>query len=95
MLALSVFARASVLDEANTNGPDRSLPGASGEFDPAKPYPAILAFGGGPQTMDILERSLRRRLAGVADSAEYARMTLAGRCENERFLSRRKSAAIS
>ena len=33
-------------------------------YDPAKAYPAILAFGGGPQTMktvdSVLDRNLRR-----------------------------------
>jgi hypothetical protein len=29
-------------------------------FDPANPYPAILAFGGGPQTIYIVEGTLTR-----------------------------------
>src|SRR5688500_10710536 len=29
-------------------------------FDPAKAYPAVLVFGGGPQTMDTVDRTLAR-----------------------------------
>lgn len=30
------------------------------QYDPAKAYPAVLAFGGGPQTMVVVENTIRR-----------------------------------
>ena len=40
-------------------------------FDPAKPYPAILAFGGGPQTMDTVDRILDRNFRAEAEKRGY------------------------
>ena len=40
-------------------------------YDPAKTYPAILAFGGGPQTMDTVERVLDRNLSAEAERRGY------------------------
>src|SRR6202049_4600108 len=40
-------------------------------FDPAKTYPAILAFGGGPQTMDTVDRVLDRNLRAEAEKRGY------------------------
>jgi predicted esterase len=40
-------------------------------FDPAKPYPAILALGGGPQTMNTIDRVLERNLRSEAEKRGY------------------------
>jgi predicted peptidase len=40
-------------------------------FDPAKAYPAVLAFGGGPQTMDVVDRMLQRNWQKEAESRGY------------------------
>jgi predicted peptidase len=40
-------------------------------YDPAKTYPAILAFGGGPQTMNTVESVLNRNLRAEAEKRGY------------------------
>jgi predicted peptidase len=40
-------------------------------YDPAKTYPAILAFGGGPQTMNTVENVLNRNLRAEAEKRGY------------------------
>lgn len=40
-------------------------------YDPAKAYPAILAFGGGPQTMDTVDSVLSRNLRAEAEKRGY------------------------
>jgi poly(3-hydroxybutyrate) depolymerase len=40
-------------------------------YDPAKTYPAILAFGGGPQTMNTVESVLTRNLRAEAEKRGY------------------------
>src|SRR6516165_2373301 len=40
-------------------------------YDPAKPYPAILAFGGGPQTMNTVDGVLNRNLRAEAEKRGY------------------------
>ena len=40
-------------------------------YDAAKTYPAILAFGGGPQTMDTVDRVLDRNLRPEAEKRGY------------------------
>lgn len=40
-------------------------------YDPAKTYPAILAFGGGPQTMDTVDGVLNRNLRAEAEKRGY------------------------
>jgi len=40
-------------------------------YDPAKAYPAILAFGGGPQTMQMVEATLRRNWREQAETLGY------------------------
>jgi len=40
-------------------------------YDPAKTYPAILAFGGGPQTMTTVERVLNRNFRAEAEKRGY------------------------
>jgi len=40
-------------------------------FDPAKTYPAILAFGGGPQTMNTVDSVLDRNLRAEAEKRGY------------------------
>ncbi|MGA2880869.1 MAG: alpha/beta hydrolase-fold protein [Bryobacteraceae bacterium] len=40
-------------------------------YDPAKAYPAILAFGGGPQTMNTVESVLNRNFRAEAEKRGY------------------------
>src|ERR1700753_1738189 len=40
-------------------------------YDPAKTYPAILAFGGGPQTMNTVDNVLDRNLRPEAEKRGY------------------------
>src|ERR1700680_2147360 len=40
-------------------------------FDPAKAYPGILAFGGGPQTMDTVDNVLSRNFRAEAEKRGY------------------------
>ncbi len=40
-------------------------------YDPAKAYPAILALGGGPQTMNTVDAVLSRNLAAEAEKRGY------------------------
>jgi predicted esterase len=40
-------------------------------YDPAKPYPAILAFGGGPQNMNTVDAVLNRNLRPEAEKRGY------------------------
>src|SRR4051812_40824614 len=40
-------------------------------FDPAKAYPAVLALGGGPQTMDTVDRILERNFRAEAEKRGY------------------------
>ena len=40
-------------------------------YDPAKAYPAVLAFGGGPQTMDVVDRTIQRNWEKEAESRGY------------------------
>jgi len=40
-------------------------------YDPAKAYPAILAFGGGPQTMNTVDGILTRNFRGEAEKRGY------------------------
>jgi poly(3-hydroxybutyrate) depolymerase len=40
-------------------------------YDPAKAYPAILAFGGGPQTMNTVDNILDRNLRAEAEKRGY------------------------
>jgi predicted peptidase len=40
-------------------------------YDPAKAYPAILAFGGGPQTMNMVDNVLNRNLRAEAEKRGY------------------------
>jgi poly(3-hydroxybutyrate) depolymerase len=42
-----------------------------GGYDPAKAYPAILAFGGGPQTMNTVDGVLNRNLRDEAEKRGY------------------------
>jgi predicted peptidase len=41
------------------------------DYDPAKAYPAILAFGGGPQTMDTVDYILNRNFRAEAERRGY------------------------
>ena len=40
-------------------------------YDPAKTYPAILAFGGGPQTMTTVDSVLARTFRATAEHRDY------------------------
>jgi predicted esterase len=40
-------------------------------YDPAKSYPAVLAFGGGPQTMNTVDSVLNRNLRAEAEKRGY------------------------
>jgi len=40
-------------------------------YDPAKAYPGILAFGGGPETMDTVDRVLNSNLRAEAEKRGY------------------------
>jgi poly(3-hydroxybutyrate) depolymerase len=40
-------------------------------YDPAKTYPAILAFGGGPQTMNSVDTTLNRNFRAEAEKRGY------------------------
>src|SRR5262249_49218681 len=40
-------------------------------YDPAKAYPAVVALGGGPQTMDTVNRILDRNFRAEAEKREY------------------------
>jgi poly(3-hydroxybutyrate) depolymerase len=40
-------------------------------YDPAKEYPAILVMGGGPQTMDTVDRTLERNFRAEAERRGY------------------------
>lgn len=40
-------------------------------YDPAKTYPGILAFGGGPQTMNMVDAVLTRNLRAEAENRGY------------------------
>ena len=41
------------------------------EYDPAKAYPAVLAFGGGAQTMETVALTLQRNWQKEAESRGY------------------------
>src|SRR5215212_6633669 len=41
------------------------------EYDPAKSYPAVLAFGGGPQNMTTVDGVLNRNLRAEAEKRGY------------------------
>ena len=40
-------------------------------YDATKPYPAILVFGGGPQTMNTIEGALTRNFQAEAEQRGY------------------------
>src|SRR5690242_17027308 len=40
-------------------------------YDPAKPYPGVLAFGGGPQTMNIVDGAIQRNWRTEAERRGY------------------------
>src|SRR6266487_2717206 len=40
-------------------------------YDPAKPYPGILALGGGPQTMNTVDNVLNRNFRAEAEKRGY------------------------
>jgi poly(3-hydroxybutyrate) depolymerase len=40
-------------------------------YDPAKTYPAVLAFGGGPQTMNTVDNVINRNLRAEAEKRGY------------------------
>src|ERR1700674_3475317 len=40
-------------------------------YDPAKTYPAVLVFGGGPQTMNVVDNVLNRNFRAEAEKRGY------------------------
>ncbi|MBZ5580449.1 MAG: hypothetical protein LAP40_28175 [Acidobacteriia bacterium] len=73
VLAVSVSVHAEVLDKTTTIGKTVVhykvvLPA---HYDAAKAYPAILAFGGGPQTMQVVEGTLERNWREQAEKRGY------------------------
>jgi poly(3-hydroxybutyrate) depolymerase len=77
MVAIVMFAiqpaRAEVLEHTKTVGDTTVvykvvLPNG---YDPAKTYPAILAFGGGPQTMNTVDTILTRNFRAEAEKRGY------------------------
>jgi poly(3-hydroxybutyrate) depolymerase len=41
------------------------------DYDPAKEYPGVLVFGGGPQTMETVDRALERNFRAEAEKRGY------------------------
>jgi hypothetical protein len=41
------------------------------EYDPKKSYPAVLVFGGGPQTMNMVDSVLNRNFRAEAEKRGY------------------------
>jgi poly(3-hydroxybutyrate) depolymerase len=73
VLVLNQPLRAEVLEETKTvDGTTVHhkivLPNG---YDPAKAYPAILAFGGGPQTMNTVDNILNRNFRAEAEKRGY------------------------
>jgi predicted peptidase len=52
-------------------------------YDPAKAYPAILAFGGGPQTMNTVDSVLERNFRAEAEKRGY--IVIAPAAPNDRL----------
>src|SRR5499426_2225152 len=72
-IVLSQPLRADVLEGTKTVGATTVhyktvLPNG---HDPAKTYPAILAFGGGPQTMNTVDNILNRNFRAEAEKRGY------------------------
>jgi poly(3-hydroxybutyrate) depolymerase len=77
VLVLSIFANGLLMAEViektkNISGTTVQykvvLPNS---YDPAKAYPGVLAFGGGPQTMTVVENSIRRNWQAEAEQRGY------------------------
>src|SRR5215472_16186991 len=73
MMLLIVPLRAEVLEQTkNVSGTTVHykvvLPGG---YDPAKAYPAVLALGGGPQTMNTVDNILARNFRAEAEKRGY------------------------
>src|SRR5215813_15150382 len=73
MIFLSQPLRAEVLEGTKTVGGatvhyKTVLPKG---YDPAKAYPAVLAFGGGPQTMNTVDNILNRNFRAEAEERGY------------------------
>jgi len=72
-MALAVSARAELQEKAKKVGGTTVhykvvLPNG---YDAAKAYPAVLAFGGGPQTMNTVDRVLASNLRAEAEKRGY------------------------
>ncbi len=70
---MAVSARAEVLEKTKKVGKTTVqykvvLPNG---YDPAKAYPAILAFGGGPQNMTTVDGVLTRNFRAEAEKRGY------------------------
>jgi len=73
MIFLSQPLRAEVLEGTKTVGGTavRYKTVLPNGYDPAKAYPAILAFGGGPQTMGTVDNILNRNFRAEAEKRGY------------------------
>jgi predicted esterase len=72
-IVIAVPARAEVLEKSRTVAGVTVqykvvLPSA---YDPARPHPAIVALGGGPQTMNTVDGLLNRNLRAEAEKRGY------------------------
>lgn len=73
LLAMTLPANGSVADKTKAVGATvvhykEVLPDG---YDPARAYPAVLAFPGGPQTMDMVEATLERNWRQQAERLGY------------------------
>jgi len=75
--ALGILASASlsgeVLDKTKNIGgiPVHYKVILPNQYDPAKAYPGVLAFGGGPQTMDMVDSTIKRFWREQAEQRGY------------------------
>src|SRR5215470_11611704 len=73
LIFVSQPMRAEVLEATKTVGGTTvhyktALPNG---YDPARTYPAVLAFGGGPQTMNTVDNILNRNFRAEAEKRGY------------------------
>jgi predicted peptidase len=73
LVAAAVPASAEVLEKSKKVGNTtvRYKVVLPDNYDPAKAYPAVLAFGGGPQTLNTVDSVLSRNLRAEAEGRGY------------------------
>ena len=77
MIVLSIFANGLLMAEVIEKS--KNIDGTTvqykvvlpNSYDPAKAYPGVLAFGGGPQTMTVVENTIRRNWQEEAERRGY------------------------